>query len=528
MRENLIINKKVLYKLKNSVNIKPTITLSTIDALDVYNLKKHSPNVKSERQYRVCMSHLPNDGLINRFAVKMKDFDINIGINTVSIKEVSLDKMKNWKEYKAIQSQVKGFLPYEEVTSMDINEFVKFCRENLITEEMLWTLLLDDTYSKSEEILLSFYPTIIPLPHYATYLQRYNSHGILLTQAKTGKSETCYRIYPKENYEDITVVTLLGTITDNIRKTGVLDGCGIFFVDEINKMKIINIGEENQKMLDFINTYLEKGIENRGIRGHILSVEGTKTVILSGNVNTTNPCIRDFFHLMNKICSFSGDADKFGRRFGWVVYSNNLNYVNEKREVDSKIIKIINCFRNEIVRDKTIQKKILRLIDNKLDWINEKDNEHTKKILSFTNTPNISVNSFITGMSLSNHFKLKFMSLRIILTNHIFDIIENKTKGFFEKYDNELNDTYTKLKEVMCYRQLKNLSVTTETQGKEKFILYIKENNINLSERTDLETKEKWSKELGITVNQLTRLIKEVKITPNVEIEKEEKEIKFE
>ena len=513
----LRIGRKILYKMKKVIKIKPTIALSVIDALDVYNLKKSSPFTQDERKYRVCLSHLPNDKLVNRFAVKMKDFDIHIGTNIISIKEITLLKMKKWKDYKAIQHHLKDFKPYEEVTAIDINQFIKFCQDNLITEEMLWQLLLDDTYSKSEEILFCFYPTIIPLPHYMTRLQKYNSHGLLFTQAKTGKSETCYRLYPKENYEDVSIVTLLGTADKNVKRTGLLDGSGMFFIDEINKIKYMRAGnEENLKIMDFINTYLEKGIEKRGVWGQSISVEGTKTIIFSGNVNVTRPGQKDFYHLMSKICTFSGDADKFGRRISFFIYSTNLNYVDEGREVDYEIINIINCFRNELIRDKKIQKKILKLIDSKLDWVIEKDTEHKKKILEFRDRINSdAIQSFITGMSLSSYMKLKFMALRITINKHIFSIIKKGTEDFFDEYNDELNDLYERLKEVLCYRQLENLLQTIPDDKRSKFEEFIKINEINLNERIDMDTKEKWSKELNIPVTYLNKLITECKIKPS-------------
>lgn len=512
--EHLKINRKFLFKMLKTVKSNPTITISVLDAIDVYNIKKHSPHVEDERLYRVCLCSLPNDKLINRFGIQMKDFDIHIGTHTLSIKEIALTKMKKWKEYKAIKEHIGDFKPYEEVKNLEIKKFIDFCKDNNITEEMIWQLLLDDTYSKSEELLKVFYPTILPLPHYKTDLQKYNSHGLLFTQAKTGKSETCYRLYPKENYETVSMPTLLGTADKTSRKVGLLDGIGLFFVDEINKMSDIRSGEDtHSKFLDFINTYLEKGIEKRGVWGQSLEVSGTKTVILSGNVNVARPGQRDFYHLMSKICIFGGDADKFGRRMGWFLYAPKLNIVNVVKEIDSRIIELINSFRNEIIRDKTIQKKILKVIDKSLDWVHEKDTEHRKRIKKYTEQiSSDAIKSFLIGLSMSSDMKLKFMSVKIIITKHIFELITGKTEEFLDKYINEMKCEYETLKEIICINQIENLLVGDQKDNKRDiFRKFITEKKININERIDDSSKEEWSKELKIPKSYINKLISSLK-----------------
>lgn len=514
MTDSLRISNKILNKMKRVITLKPSITLSVLDVLDVYNIKKHSPNIEEERLHRILLCSLPQDHLVNKFSVKTDSYNISVGTHKICIKEIPLSNMKKWKEYKSTKGIIVDYRPHQEVTSLDVTQFIDFCSENNITEERLWHLLLDDTYSKSEEIIKVFYPTIIPLPHYMTDFQKYNSHGLLFTSAKTGKSETCYRIYPQENYENVSVVTLLGTADRNIKRTGLLDGNGIFFIDEINKLGDIRSGDNvHSKTLDFINTYLEKGIEKRGVWGQAMSVRGTKTIIFSGNVNISRPGQKDFYHLMSKICSFGGDADKFGRRFGWLIYSTDLNPVEDTREIDHQIIDIINSFRNEIIRDKRIQKKILKIIYDNLDWVHEKDEEHRKRVKEYSEkVTSDAIKSFIKGMSLSNDMKLKFMSLKNIITNHIFHIIRNDTKGFFDEFEEEIYCEYNLLKELLCINQLENLTQQTTGETKrDRFKKYIEDNKINISERLDNETKEKIGKELKIPTSYVNVLITECK-----------------
>jgi hypothetical protein len=449
----------------------------------------------------------------------MKDFDISSGVQQLSIKEISLLKMKKWKDYKAIEPHIRDFKPYEEVSTLDINEFIDFCTVNNITEEKLWRLLLDDTYTKSEEIIKVFYPTLIPLPQYTTDLQKYNSHGLLFTSAKTGKSETCYRLYPQENYENVSVVTLLGTADKNIRRAGLLDGSGMFFIDEINKLSDVRSGDDtHSKTLDFINTYLEKGIEKRGVWGQSLSVKGTKTIIFSGNINISKPGQKDFYHLCTKICTFSGDSDKFGRRFAFFVYDSKLNSVDNRREIDNELITIINSFRNEITRDKKIQKKILNILYDSLDWVHEKDEEHRNKIKSYSEKiTSDAIKSFVHGMSLSSDMKLKFMAVRNIINNHIFFVVKKDTKDFFKNFKQEIEYEYSNLKELLCIKQLNNL--TAEGSGtdnkRDRFMKYIEENKININERLDIETKDKIGKDLQIPSSYINVLISECKNKEN-------------
>lgn len=510
VNEHLKIANKVLFKMLKTVKSNPTIILTVHDAIDVYNIKKNSPNIENERLYRICLCSPPNDKLINRFSIKMQDFDIHTGTHTLSIKEISRNTATKWKEFKSIKELMTGFNPHEEIKNLDIEEFIKFCKENNITEEMLWQLLLDDTYSKSEEILKVFYQTIIPIPHYRTDLQRYNGHGLLFTQAKTGKSETCYRLYPKENYETVSMPTLLGTADRTSKKVGLLDGSGIFFVDEINKLADMRNSEDtHSKFLDFVNSYLERGVEKRGVWGQVISVEGCRTIILSGNVNIVNAGQKDFYHLMSCISSFGGDSDKTSRRLAFFIYSKDLNIVEMTTEVDNRIITMINSFRNEITRDKAIQKKILKVIDESLDWVHEKDEEHRKKIKAYAEQISSSaIKSFLIGFSISSDIKLKFMSVRNIITKHIFELIKGKSSDFLAKYLEEMKCEYNTLKEILCIRQIENLLEGSPDENKrDLFRKFITDKNINLNERITDETKEEWSKELNIPKNYISKLI---------------------
>ena len=457
--DSLQIPNKILFKMKREIKLKPVINLSVHDVLDVYNIKKSSPEVQDEKLHRILLCSLPNDHLINRISVKTENYNTSMGTYQLSIKKISDDKMIKWKEYKATKDIIKDFKPHEEITSIDINKFIDFCETNNITEKQLWHLLLDDTYSKSEEIIKSFYHTLIPIPYYMTNLQRYNGHGLLFTSSDTGKSETCYRIYPQENYEEVTTVTLLGTADKHIRKIGLLDGSGIFFIDEINKRGSIRTGEtENIKILDSINTYLEKGIEQRGVWGQSLSVKGTKTIFFSGNRDIAKPGLQNFSHLMHCICTFDGSSDKIGRRIAFFIY-DDLNRVKFIKQVDERTITIINSFRNEIIKDKKINKKILKIIDNSLDWVNENDTEHKEQIKEYAEKVknSNSIHSFITGLSISNDHKLKFMSVRNIINDHIFHIIKKNTDNFLEIFKEEINQEYKYLKYLLCIKQLNNL-----------------------------------------------------------------------
>lgn len=513
MSDSLMISSKVLYKMVKEITIKPVINLTVHDVLDVYNIKKCSPEVEEERLHRILLCSLPNDHLVNRFAVKTDNYNLSMGTHQLSVKEVSNNRMKKWKEYKSTKEVIKDFRPHEEITSIDIKKFVDFCESNNITEKQLWYMLLDDTYSKSEEIIKAFYHTLLPLPHYATNLQRYNGHGLLFTSSDTGKSETCYRIYPQENYEDISSVTLLGTADRYIRRTGLLDGSGVFFIDEINKRGTMRIGEtENSKVLDNINTYLEKGIEKRGVWAQSLEVKGTKTVFFSGNKNISMGGMKDFSHLMHRICTFDGSADKIGRRMGFFLYSD-LDTVKPEKQINEKIITITNSFRNEIMKDKNINKKILKIIDNSLDWINEEDNEHKKEIIKYANEVkdySSSIYSFIIGLSISSTIKLKFMAIRNTINNHIFHIIKKDIKDFFEKFEQEIECEYENLKYLLSIKQLENLTSrgSGENNKRDKFKEYIEKNNINIKERISDEEKERISKELGISFNTIREYIR--------------------
>lgn len=478
--------------------MKPLANLMVHDIIDVYNIKKNTPNIKEKRLYRVAMCSFENDKLINRIAIKMKDFDIFTGQQQLCVKEVPFATTKNWSDYKLIQPFVKDFKPHEETTALDLKEFIKFCKENKITEKMLWQILLDDTYSKSEELLSIFYPTIIPIPFHATHLQRYNSHGVLVTRAKTGKSETCYRLYPHENFENVSIATLLGTNDGTTEKIGLLTGTGLFFYDEINKLSDTRFGESSyDKPLDHINTYLEKGIEQRGVRGHTIKAQGTKTIIFSGNINIINHGARDFFHIMTKICNFGNDSDKFGRRLAFVIYSPTMQHVTDAVPINQNIIDIINAFRNEIIKSETLKTKITKILENALSsFVQIDDNEHKEKIKSFSsNASSLAIKAFLNGMAISNDKKLKFMAIRIAICNNIFEIIQKNTLNFYEDHKKEVEDIYKNLKETICYKQIPNYlydDITIMKKIKEKHI----ENNIHSKEELTEELIKKISKEI--------------------------------
>jgi len=504
--------------MKRVITLKPTINLSISDMIDIHTITKHSPYVEANREYRVCLGNLILDHGVNKFAVKMRDFDVSTGINQISVKELPLSSMKKWKDYKAIQFHLKDYRPYEECQMLNIDNFISFCEQYNITEKQIWYYLLDDTYSKSEEIIYTFYPTIIPIPKAYTKYQRLNSHCILLTQSKSGKTYTCHKLYPTENYEGVTSVTLMGTATREGKKRGILDGQGICFIDEINKLNRTSVGEsENDKISDYINNFLELGIQRRGVWGEVIEVSGTKTVIFSGNINISNPGERDFFHLMSCISRFSGDSDKFGRRYAFFVYDSKLNDIIET-EPDEHILKIINSFRKEIICCRKIQKKILGIYDNCSEYTESDDKEHTSKIKELNKQITSSaIQSFIKGMEKSSHKKLKFMSVKITLTNHIFEIIKGRTDNFLETYKNEIEELYIKLKELLIYKQINNLIHRTSEEHtyKNKITEYINEKGLNIKERISDEDKEKISKELNIPFNTVKTYISSQRNTQN-------------
>ena len=494
VRDELKISSKILYKLTKNITMKPVMNLSIIDVIDSYTIKKNSPHLEDQRDYRVCLAHLPNDHLVNKFAIKMKNFDINTGVHNIAIKETNTSKVKKWSGYKAIEPHLKDFKYHEEVSAIDIKDFVKFCKDNNITEREIWTYILDNTYSKSNELLYTFYPTLIPIPHSLTNYQQYNSHCLLFTQAKTGKSETCYRAYPDANIEDVTVPTLLGTIRkDMVVRKGLLDGLGLVFIDEINKMS--KFDSDNTKLLDFINNYLEKGIEKRGVWGSILEVSGTKTCIFSGNVNTIKSDEKDFYHLMACISRFSNDADKFGRRFAFFVYDSKLNIVDDKFEskLDSYVLQIFNAFRKEVYTNEKIMKRILTILEENMNWINYKDNDYKKQVNELSEDINsTAIQAFLKGMTTKSYKKLKFMALKIVITNNIFEIINKENKNFFEDHEEEILAEYDLIKELLCYKQIKNLNAETEKlifTNKDKIRDYIKENNIDITQDITPEIK---------------------------------------
>lgn len=502
------IPKKILYKIKKLIKKLPTMDMHILDILDSYEIQKNSPHISNEKLYRVSLACLPNDKLVNKFAIKMRGFDISTGFHNLAIKEIPLSKMKRWSNYKVIERHLRDFKPYEEVAGLDIREFVKFCKEYEITERQIWYTLLDDTFSKSEEIIYTFYPTIIPIPRNNVEFQKYNSHCLLFTQSKTGKSETCYRLYPQENYENISLATLLGTADKDKITVGALDGQGLFFIDEINKLKDFRGNDDTHgKTLDYINTYLEKGIERRGVWGKKLEVKGTKTIIFSGNVNIINAGEKDFYHLMSKICTFSNDADKFGRRLGFFIYDPKLKHVKTDLGIDPKIIEIFNSFRYEILKEPKVKKRILDIFHQSLEWVNEDDREHKKnlrKYMSEVKSP--AIQALINGKILSSHHKLKFMAVRITIANHIFEIIESKAKKleFIETHQDEIEELYEDLKELLSYKQIENLHKQSmkhknKLTNLEKVEKYIEKNNIDVFNIIKSDTKDDICEKFNLT-----------------------------
>jgi hypothetical protein len=485
---NLKITSRKLTLMQRQIKIKPIATLQIEKVIDIYNLKRNSPTVEPERLYRLGLAHLPHDDFIHKFCIRLRNFNTSVGINQVCIEVVTKPVMEKWQEYKAIQKNIEGFNPHKEGQAIDIKKFVEFCRENEIHEEQLWNFLLDDTYSKSKEISLIFHPQIIPIPHYESELQKYNSHGIILSNSKSGKSETCFRLYPQANFEEITVPTLLGTAKDGQLKTGLLDGQGVILIDEINKRK-----DEEEKILDKIKTYLEKGMAQRGIWGMSASVKGTKCVIFAGNADimTSSPQ-RNLMHLLGKIFSIGGDSDAFGRRLGFLVYNTKMNEVTDSISEHPQAMQVLNCFRKEITHNESLNKDIIRILYASMDWINDLDNDHKEKILEFIPAFNYdAIKAFIKGLSISSHIKLKFMAVRSTINNHIFEIIENPPKNFFEKHKQEILCKYEELKTYLIYNTLEILTEQQTNTLKDKIISYILENKIDINSDIKYEDQQK-------------------------------------
>ena len=157
------------------------------------------------------------------------------------------------------------------------------------------------------------------------------SHSIVLTQGGTGKSSILGIM--GTNLDDVTKAGLFGytDVKNNTWKSGLVSQTKFsLLVDETNE--IINTGA---KVLESLNKPLDNGSYTYG-KANSQEINFGNQFIFLGNIN-------DSFTFENFLNGLSNNTLTIGRRFSYIVYDENINFIQGGQRPKEKT-KFINHF----------------------------------------------------------------------------------------------------------------------------------------------------------------------------------------
>lgn len=280
-------------------------------------------------------------------------------------------------------------------------------------------------------------------------------HSIILTNGGVGKS---------------SILGSLGSILSNVSDAGLygwydtkrsLYNSGLvdntnspIIIDEINEL----IKKKN-KILETLNTPLEQGIYINGKAGSkIINVRNQ--FLLLGNINES-------FNFEDFVFNLSNNPGTSGRRFGFIVYNKNLEFINgnirnltDKNKLDiDKFRHIISEYFNEIVIKKFKMLKFMNKL-NKQSKLNEILKPYYSRIdqIAYEISDKGMENSalFLKEFKKSLSSRTFFMAMEITFFDNYKALINNEMERrvFIEK----TYATYKKLLDILIL-QLDNINL---------------------------------------------------------------------
>lgn len=296
-------------------------------------------------------------------------------------------------------------------------------------------------------------------------------HSIILTNGKTGKTSILGRVgVTIDNLSDAGLFGYYDTKT-SYWKTGIAETCeSTILIDEINE-----IIKKKQKLFETLNRPLENGEYFSGKAGN-KSIKINNQFILLGNISPNFNFEQFVFNLSNNILTA-------GRRFGYIVYDENVNFKNgglrSNYEHLGNELMIFKEILSTLFLSKFKEFKLYKYFTddkkiNKLKNILNKYLPEINKILDELNDINAeNTYIFLKEFRVALLTRTFYMALQITFFNNFLDIVKNKLERrvFIEK-------TYSEYNEIL----------DIITQSIKNILEHIQNNNIKLNYKyIDLE-----------------------------------------
>jgi len=327
----------------------------------------------------------------------------------VKMPSSTLRKLPNsisWKKGDKYQSVVHRVEP-----SISLSRF--FAQNDWQKLSHLW---LTENLNKDPRLIEAFKTNLIPLipkdwqvDSQLSDLMWYQNHQFWITNSKAGKSE-----YPRLVGEipssEWTVAGLFGGSKGTERISGVLEGYGIHFFDEVLYVKNVN----DETLLPQLLTYMQQGTAARSLKSRI-ECRGTKALYLASNPTDGSNMLASVIDFL-KVVAGLDFPQKIGSRLGLCLVGSDFRTVTPHGAISE--------YRDVVFRTimQIVQKyyftRIYPVMKTNKQWANEtKEIEST--YLAFSEaSANDFVKSFINGMSLSPA-KIKMGVIRSLMFEHM-------------------------------------------------------------------------------------------------------------
>lgn len=289
----------------------------------------------------------------------------------------------------------------------------------------------------------------------------YSPHAMFFTNSKVGKTFISERV--GERRDDVSTAGLLGYVSDDGPKMGVLDGLEEnIFADEIN------FGSQ-KGLNDTLLTILETGSETQSKAG-----EDLKTEFYGSLTYMANPIKEDNFEEMAErferlIEGLGNNTKAMGSRFGVILYNKNLDNVKGS-QLDKNKRKKLSTVVNWIKRE--VKTEYSRIEKKNREWLNKEFPENYQENidnLRKDSTPKL--NEFLQNHK-NSYRHARGMALRMAVFENIGDVLNREYDE--SKIVQDAEDSFSELMEI----NLDSIGRITSTLSNEERISKIKENTL--------------------------------------------------
>jgi hypothetical protein len=407
-----------------------------------------------EYKGELIKTHLPNNPDIIQFILdrnSMLDLT-NPELEVVLKKTPSSFGDKKLKE--VIKNETKDSKQlYYPLPSYNPNKFFK---------QIDWKECLDYWVSggsnKDPRLIEAFKTCIIPLPDNEPIMfQPLNAHQIWVTNSGTGKS-TFNLIYGNSPVQELTQAGLFGSNDSKYESqiTGILQGKGMFMVDEVSELTVSN--KDGTPLINLLLSYLEQGQVTRAFKKPVVC-KGTKTIILNSNPKSKENQTDGILEFVNMVGS-NDDKIRLGRRFGLLLFGNDFQTIDYSEPYPAKHINFIQrMVRTAIAKN---QKPIYALFSKNYNCISQPDNEMKKELLEIANNIYIpEIRELLTGLSMATA-KIKTSAFRSLLLDNLDLITLGKYKEVHKLWKSNKQEYISRIHAINLesFKDIEKITIT--------------------------------------------------------------------